>query len=306
MKKNFPQIFGASKVRPVNDYPAKLYEMLRHMAPPHVDDPTVVVLTPGVYNSAYYEHSFLAQQMGVELVEGRDLVVEDDVVYMRTTDGLQRVDVIYRRIDDTFLDPDVFRSDSVLGVAGLMRAYRAGTVALANAPGTGIADDKVIYAYVPEMIRYYLDEEQILANVPTYVCYRDDDRRYVLEHMNELVIKAANESGGYGILIGPHATETERAAYAKKIEENPRNFVAQPTLALSRVPTMVGESLEGRHVDLRPYVLCGADDVWVMPGGLTRVALRKGSLVVNSSQGGGSKDTWVAAHAGQAVATAES
>lgn len=306
MKKNFPQIFGASKVRPVSDYPAKLYDLLRHMAPPHVDDPTVVVLTPGVYNSAYYEHSFLAQQMGVELVEGRDLVVEDDVVFMRTTDGPQRVDVIYRRIDDTFLDPKVFRSDSVLGVAGLMGAYRAGTVSLANAPGTGIADDKVIYAYVPEMIRYYLDEEQILPNVPTHVCFRDDDRKYVLEHMDELVIKAANESGGYGILIGPHATETERAVYAKKIEENPRNFVAQPTLSLSRVPTMIGESLEGRHVDLRPYVLCGADDVWVMPGGLTRVALRKGSLVVNSSQGGGSKDTWVAAHAGQAVASAKS
>jgi uncharacterized circularly permuted ATP-grasp superfamily protein len=303
MKKNFPQVFSASKVRPVNDYPARLYQMLRHMAPPHADNPKVVVLTPGVYNSAYYEHSFLAQQMGVELVEGRDLTVQDDAVFMRTTDGLQRVDVIYRRIDDTFLDPEVFRSDSVLGVAGLMRAYRAGQVALANAPGTGIADDKVIYAYVPEMIRYYLGEEQILANVPTYVCLREDDRQYVLSHMDELVIKAANESGGYGILIGPHATDTERAVFAKKIQEDPRNFVAQPTLSLSRVPTMVGDSLEGRHVDLRPYILCGADDVWVMPGGLTRVALRKGSLVVNSSQGGGSKDTWVAAHPGQTVAS---
>jgi uncharacterized circularly permuted ATP-grasp superfamily protein len=304
MKKNFPQIFAASKVRPVNDYPAHLYEMLRQMAPPHVVNPTVVVLTPGMYNSAYYEHSFLAQQMGIELVEGRDLLVENDTVFMRTTDGVQRVDVIYRRIDDTFLDPEVFRPDSVLGVAGLMRAYRAGNVALANAPGTGVADDKVIYAYVPDMIRYYLDEESILANVPTYVCFREEDRKYVLAHMDELVIKAANESGGYGILIGPHATAAERAVYAKKIQDNPRNFVAQPTLSLSRVPTMAGQSLEGRHVDLRPYILCGPKEVWVMPGGLTRVALRKGSLVVNSSQGGGSKDTWVAAEPGQAIASA--
>jgi uncharacterized circularly permuted ATP-grasp superfamily protein len=304
MKKNFPQVFHASRVRPVNDYPARLYEKLQEMAPPHVDDPTVVVLTPGVFNSAYYEHSFLAQQMGVELVEGRDLVVRDDTVFMRTTDGLQRVDVIYRRIDDIFLDPEMFRPDSVLGVAGLMRAYRAGNVALANAPGTGIADDKVIYAYVPKMIRFYLDEEQILANVPTYVCFDDDDRRYVLDHLDELVVKSANESGGYGMLIGPHATETERKVFAKRIEQNPRNFIAQPTLSLSRVPTVVGDSLEGRHVDLRPYILCGPKDVWVLPGGLTRVALRKGSLVVNSSQGGGSKDTWVAAEPGQPVAKA--
>jgi uncharacterized circularly permuted ATP-grasp superfamily protein len=302
MKKNFPQLFRASQVRPVSDYPARLYHMLREMAPPQADDPTVVVLTPGVYNSAYYEHSFLAQQMGVELVEGRDLFVDNDSVYMRTTEGAQRVDVIYRRIDDTFLDPEVFRSDSALGVAGLMRAYRAGNVALANAPGTGIADDKVIYAYVPDMIHFYLNQEPILANVPTYVCCRDDDRKYVLEHMDELVVKAANESGGYGILIGPHATATERAEYAEKIADNPRNFVAQPTLSLSRAPTMVGEKLEGRHVDLRPYALCGQNDVWVLPGGLTRVALRKGSLVVNSSQGGGSKDTWVAAEPGQAIA----
>ena len=304
MKKNFPQVFHASHVRPVNDYPARLYETLQEMAPPHVDDPTVVVLTPGVFNSAYYEHSFLAQQMGVELVEGRDLVVQDDTVFMRTTDGLQRVDVIYRRIDDVFLDPEMFRPDSVLGVAGLMRAYRAGNVALANAPGTGIADDKVIYAYVPKMIRFYLDEEQILANVPTHVCYDEDDRRYVLDHLDELVVKSANESGGYGMLIGPHSTDAERKQFAKQIEENPRNFIAQPTLSLSRVPTVVGESLEGRHVDLRPYILCGPDDVWVLPGGLTRVALRKGSLVVNSSQGGGSKDTWVAAEPGQDVAKA--
>ncbi len=303
MKKNFPQVFKASQVRPVNDYPARLYQMLCEMAPPQVNDPTVVVLTPGIYNSAYYEHSFLAQQMGVELVEGRDLVVEDDSVFMRTTDGLQRVDMIYRRVDDTFLDPEVFRDDSVLGVAGLMRAYRTGNVSLANAPGTGIADDKVIYAYVPEMIRYYLGEEQILPNVPTYVCLREDDRRYVLEHMDELVIKAANESGGYGILIGPHATEAERSEFARQIQDDPRNFVAQPTLSLSRMPTMIGESIEGRHVDLRPYILCGGKEIWVLPGGLTRVALRKGSLVVNSSQGGGSKDTWVAAEPGQDVAT---
>lgn len=304
MKKNFPQVFGASKVRPVNDYPARLYKMLREMAPPNVDDPTVVVLTPGVYNSAYYEHSFFAQQMGIELVEGRDLIVQDDFVFMRTTDGLQKVDMIYRRIDDEFLDPEVFRSDSALGVAGLMRAYRKGNVSLANAPGTGVADDKVIYAYVPDMIEYYLGEKQILPNVKTYVCLREDEREYVLSHMDELVIKAANESGGYGILIGPHATDAERADYAQKIRENPRNFVAQPTLSLSRAPTVIGESVEGRHVDLRPYILCGKDDVWVMPGGLTRVALRKGSLVVNSSQGGGSKDTWVAAEPGQTVADA--
>lgn len=304
MKKNFPQVFSASKVRPVNDYPAHLYMMLRDMAPDWVDEPTVAVLTPGVFNSAYYEHSFLAQQMGVELVEGRDLVVQENCVYMRTTNGLQRVDVLYRRIDDTFIDPDVFRSDSVLGVRGLMSAYRAGNIALANAPGTGIADDKVIYAYVPDMIRYYLGEEQILANVPTHVCFRDEDRKYVLANLDKLVVKAANESGGYGILIGPHATDQERAKFADAINKDPRNYVAQPTLSLSRCPTMIGDSLEGRHVDLRPYILCGADDVWVLPGGLTRVALRRGSLVVNSSQGGGSKDTWVAAEPGQTVAVA--
>ncbi len=306
MKKNFPQAFRASQVRPVSDYPARLFATLCEMSPPDIEDPTVAVLTPGVYNSAFYEHSFFAQQMGVELVEGRDLLVRDDVVYMRTTDGLQKVDMIYRRIDDVFLDPEVFRDDSVLGVAGLMRAYRLGNVSLANAPGTGIADDKVIYAYVPEMIEYYLGEEQILPNVPTYVCFRDEDRQYVLNHLDELVVKAANESGGYGILIGPHASQAERAEYARQIEANPRNFVAQPTLALSRVPTVTDDALEGRHVDLRPYILCNKDDVWVMPGGLTRVALRKGSLVVNSSQGGGSKDTWVAAEPGQRVASLQS
>jgi uncharacterized circularly permuted ATP-grasp superfamily protein len=300
MKRNFPQIFATSKVRPVNDYPAKLYQMLRWLAADHIKNPTVVVLTPGMYNSAYYEHSFLAHQMGVELVEGRDLMVDDGVVYMRTTDGPQRVDVIYRRVDDTFIDPAVFREDSVLGVKGLMDAYRRGNVALANAPGTGVADDKVVYAYVPEMIRYYMNEEPILPNVPTYICQRDEDRKYVLAHLDELVVKAANESGGYGMLIGPHATAEERAEFAVKIKNDPRNFIAQPTLSLSRMPTVVGGTLEGRHVDLRPYILHGKE-IWILPGGLTRVALKKGSLVVNSSQGGGSKDTWVAAEPGQAV-----
>jgi len=303
MKKNFPRAFADSSVRPVNDYPSRLYQMLRRMGPNGMLNPTVVVLTPGVYNSAYYEHSFLAHQMGVELVEGRDLLVTDDRVFMRTTDGLQAVDVIYRRVDDTFLDPEVFNKESVLGVPGLMRAYRAGNVALANAPGTGVADDKVVYLFVPEMIRFYLNEEPILNNVPTYLCERAEDREYVLAHLDELVVKAAGESGGYGILIGPHASEKERAEFAEKIIENPRNYVAQPTLQLSRVPTMVGDTLEGRHVDLRPYILCESpNDVWVLPGGLTRVALRKGSLVVNSSQGGGSKDTWVVASPGQAIA----
>lgn len=294
MKKNFPQVFQASRVRPVNDYAARLYEMLRMMAPPSAEDPTVVILTPGVYNSAYYEHSFLAQQMGVELVEGRDLLVKDDQLFMRTIDGIKRVDVVYRRVDDNFLDPEVFRSDSVLGVAGLMRVYRLGNVSIANAPGTGVADDKVIYAFVPDMIRFYLNEEPILTNVRTYLCSRPDDRKYVLEHLDELVVKAAGESGGYGLLVGPHATSVQRDKFANLIQADPRNYIAQPTLSLSRVPTVVGDRLEGRHVDLRPYVLCGPKDEWVMPGGLTRVALKKGSLVVNSSQGGGSKDTWVA------------
>lgn len=293
MKRSFPAIFSASKVRPVVDYPSRLYETLVHLAPDN-PNPTVVVLTPGMYNSAYYEHSFLAQQMGVQLVEGRDLIVKDKIVYMRTTEGFERVDVIYRRIDDDFLDPEAFRADSMLGVKGLMEAYRSGNVAMANAPGTGVADDKVIYAFVPEMIRYYLNEEPILPNVPTYVCQRDEDRSYVLEHLPELVVKSANEAGGYGMLIGPASTKEEQAEFAAKIQEDPRNFIAQPTLSLSRVPTMVNDHFEGRHVDLRPYILYGKD-LWVMPGGLTRVALRKGSLVVNSSQGGGSKDTWVVA-----------
>jgi uncharacterized circularly permuted ATP-grasp superfamily protein len=294
MKRSFPQAFAESSVRPVFDYASRLYETLIHLAPDHVNDPQVVVLTPGIYNSAYYEHSFLAQQMGVELVEGRDLVVKDGFVFMRTTAGLKRVDVIYRRIDDNFIDPEVFRPDSMLGVPGLMNAYRNGRVALANAPGTGVADDKAIYAFVPELIRYYLNEEPILPNVKTYLCSREDDQKYVLSNLDKLVVKAVNEAGGYGMLVGPHATPEQRAEFADKIKANPRNYIAQPTLSLSRVPTVIGDHFEGRHVDLRPYILYGKD-IWVLPGGLTRVALRKGSLVVNSSQGGGSKDTWVLA-----------
>ncbi len=292
MKSSFPQAFKDSRVRPVDSYPSRLYDTLANLSPSQ--SPTIVVMTPGIYNSAYYEHAFLAQQMGVELVEGRDLVVKDGYVTMRTTDGFQRVDVIYRRIDDDFIDPKSFRADSMLGVPGLMEVYRRGNVALANAPGTGVADDKVIYAFVPDMIRFYLGQEPILPNVPTYVCDREEDRKYVLAHLDELVVKAANEAGGYGMLIGPHATADERAEFAVKIQEDPRNYIAQPTLALSRVPVLVNGHFEGRHVDLRPYVLYGKD-IWVLPGGLTRVALKKGSLVVNSSQGGGSKDTWVVA-----------
>lgn len=292
MKRSFPIAFATSGVRPVVNYPSQLFQTLSSVAPRGKPDPTVVVLTPGIYNSAYYEHSFLAQQMGVELVQGEDLVVENNCVYMFTTDGLAQVDVIYRRIDDDFLDPECFRKDSMLGVPGLMNAYREGNVALCNAPGSGVADDKVIYAYVPDMIRFYLKQEPILPNVPTYICQREEDRKYVLAHLDELVVKAANEAGGYGMLIGPHSTVEEQREFARRIEEDPRNYIAQPTLSLSRVPTVVGDHFEGRHVDLRPYVLYG-DSVWVLPGGLTRVALKKGSLVVNSSQGGGSKDTWV-------------
>jgi uncharacterized circularly permuted ATP-grasp superfamily protein len=293
LKRIFPGVFDGLSVRPVNGYPGFLLEMLESIAPP-VSNPRVVLLTPGIHNSAYFEHSFLAQQMGIQLVEGRDLLVSGQEVFMRTTKGLERVDVIYRRVDDDFLDPEVFRSDSLLGVPGLMGAYRAGRVALANAPGNGVADDKVIYAYVPEIIRYYEGEDPILPNVPTYMCWRDTDRRYVLEHLSELVVKSANESGGYGMLVGPHSTAEQRADFAEKIAAHPRNYIAQPTLALSRAPTIVDDHFEGRHVDLRPYVLCGKE-IYVLPGGLTRVAMRKGSLVVNSSQGGGSKDTWVLA-----------
>lgn len=294
MKRSFPQVFRDSRVRPVMDYASRLYETLVNVCPNDVAEPTIVVLTPGIYNSAYYEHSFLAQQMGIELVQGQDLVVDHDFVYMRTTKGFRQVDVIYRRIDDDFMDPQAFRPDSMLGVPGLMDVFRKGNVALANAPGTGVADDKVIYAFVPDMIRYYLNEEPVLPNVPTYICDRPDDRAYVLQHLDELVVKAANEAGGYGMLIGPHSTKDEQQKFARLINDDPRNYIAQPTLSLSRVPTVVGGRIEGRHVDLRPYILCG-DTTWVLPGGLTRVALKKGSLVVNSSQGGGSKDTWVIA-----------
>ena len=255
--------------------------------------PVAVVWTPGIYNSAYFEHSFLAQQMGVPLVEGGDLVVHRGEVMMRTTKGLERVDVIYRRIDDDFMDPKAFRADSMLGVPGLMKAYSKGKVALANAPGTGVADDKAVYAYVPEIIRYYLGEDPIINNVPTYACWRKDDCKYVLENLDQLVVKAVNESGGYGMLIGPHSTKAEQDEFAQRIKANPRAYIAQPTLALSRVPVLVDDHFEGRHVDLRPYILFGAKSAYVLPGGLTRVALKKGSLVVNSSQGGGSKDTWV-------------
>ena len=290
LRRTFPSLFQQLPIAPVDDYPARLYNTLASLST--VDDPTCVVLTPGIYNSAYYEHSFLASEMGVQLVEGNDLVVQDDYVYMRTTEGLQRVDVIYRRIDDDFLDPEVFRADSALGVPGLMRAYTAGNVAIANAPGTGVADDKAVYAYVPRLIRYYLQEEPILANVPTHICREPEACAHVLENLDKLVVKAVDGAGGYGMLMGPHASEEERQEFAKKIQEKPESYIAQPVLSLSRVPTIIEDQLEGRHVDLRPYVLCG-ERMYVQPGGLTRVALRKGSLVVNSSQGGGSKDTWV-------------
>jgi uncharacterized circularly permuted ATP-grasp superfamily protein len=292
LKRIFPKVFEGLSVRPVDEYPSRLLEMLGSIAQPEASGPRVVVLTPGIYNSAYFEHSYLAKQMGVQLVEGRDLMVDRRGVFMRTTRGLERVDVIYRRIDDDFLDPEAFRADSLLGVPGLMRAYTDGLVSLANAPGNGVADDKVIYSYVPDMIRYYEGEEPILSNVPTYLCWRPTDRKYVLENLEKLVVKSANEAGGYGMLVGPHSTASEREDFAARIEGDPRNYIAQPTLSLSRVPTIAGDGFEGRHVDLRPYVLYGRD-IYVMPGGLTRVALRKGSLVVNSSQGGGSKDTWV-------------
>lgn len=291
MKRMFPSLFSGRTVQPIDDYPSHLLRSLRELAP-WTETPNVVLLTPGVYNSAYFEHSYLAQQMGIQLVEGRDLVVQDERVWLRSTGGLELVDVIYRRIDDDFLDPTVFRSDSVLGVAGLMGAYRAGRVAIANAPGTGVADDKLIYAYVPDMIRYYLGQEPIIENVPTYICSRPDDQAYVLAHLKDLVVKAVAEAGGYGMLIGPHAAAAEIAEFAEKIRANPRNYIAQPTLELSTVPSLSDGELFPCHVDLRPYVLRGKG-TWVSPGGLTRVALRRGSLVVNSSQGGGCKDTWI-------------
>ncbi|MEM1108195.1 MAG: circularly permuted type 2 ATP-grasp protein [Planctomycetota bacterium] len=300
LKQTFPRVFGSLPIRSVDDYAEKLLATLEHLAPRGVDRPSVVVLTPGIYNSAYFEHSFLAQQMGVPLVEGSDLVVHDGFVKMKTTHGLQRVDVIYRRIDDDFLDPGSFRPDSALGVRGIMDVYRSGRVALANAPGAGIADNKVIYAYVPTMIEYYLDQEPILPNVETFLCGREADCKHVLDNLDQLVVKPANEAGGKGIMVGPHASQAERDAYAEVIAKDPRGYIAQPTLSLSRVPTVVGEELAGRHVDLRPYILYGKD-IYVLPGGLTRVALREGSLVVNSSQGGGTKDTWVLSGNGDEV-----
>lgn len=294
LKRTFPVIFDRMSIRPVDDYPMRLLEMLRYLALERVDKPHVVVLTPGQHNSAYFEHAFLAQQMGVELVQADDLVVRDDFLYMKTTQGLERVDVIYRRIGDDFLDPQVFRPESLLGVPGLMRVYAKGNLALANAPGTGVADDKAIYAYVEKLIRYYLDEEPILKNVPTYVCSDEKDRKYVLDHLSELVVKATDGAGGYGMLVGPHSTKEDQVEFKQRILDNPRGYIAQPTLNLSRVPTIIGKEYEPRHVDLRPYALHG-EKIYVQPGGLTRVALRKGSLVVNSSQGGGSKDTWVLA-----------
>lgn len=293
MKQVFPELFDDYSILPVDNYPSQLFDTLAALSPRPADYPEVVVLTPGIYNSAYFEHSYLAQQMGCELVEGRDLIVgDDDCVYMRTVSGRSRVDVIYRRIDDAFLDPEAFDPSSMLGVPGLMRAWKAGNVALANAPGAGVADDKVVYAYVPEVIRYYLDEDMILPNVPTYRCNDDDARKYVLENLADLVVKPANESGGYGMLIGPQSTKKEQSQFAKLIKKDPRNYIAQPTLQLSTVPTLIDEHAEPRHVDLRPFIL-SSDRIHVTTGGLTRVAMRKGSLVVNSSQGGGSKDTWI-------------
>lgn len=292
MKRAFPHFFKEMGVRPIDNYAQDLLTTLRHVAPQGKDNPRVAVLTPGIYNSAYFEHCFLAKEMGVEIVEGRDLLVRDQKVYMRTTEGLEQVDVIYRRIDDDFIDPVTFRRDSVLGVPGLVNAYRAGNISLANSIGTGIADDKVMYYFVPRMIKYYLDQEAILPNVDTYLASEEDDFTYIMEHLPELVVKAANEAGGYGMLIGPKATQAEIEDFRAKIQADPRNFIAQPTISLSRHPTFCVDSFEGRHIDLRPYILYG-EKIRIMPGGLTRVALKKGSLVVNSSQGGGSKDTWV-------------
>jgi uncharacterized circularly permuted ATP-grasp superfamily protein len=294
-KRVFPELLEAYQVTPVGEYPAQLFDTLASISPRRSETPEIVVLTPGIYNSAYFEHAFLAQQMGAELVEGGDLEVgDDDCVYMRTVRGLVRVDVIYRRVDDAFLDPECFRKDSMLGVPGLMRAWRLGKVAIANAPGTGVADDKVVYAYVPDMIRYYLSEEPLLPNVPTYFCHDASQRDHVLQNLDKLVVKPTNESGGYGILIGPSASRAARAACAEAVRANPRGYVAQPVVSLSTAPTLLGRELVPCHVDLRPFCLQGAA-TYVTAGGLTRVAMRKGSLVVNSSQGGGSKDTWVVA-----------
>ncbi len=290
IKRLFPDLFNQLSVRPVSDYPGKLLNMLQFLS--DKEKPVVAVLTPGVFNSAYFEHSYLAHQMGVELVTGQDLVVRDNKVYMQTTHGLQQVDVLYRRIDDIFLDPLAFNPDSLLGTPGLFKAFASGNLALANAPGTGVADDKAVYSYVPDIIKYYLDQEALISNVPTYLCSREDDLKYVLDNLEKLVVKETNAAGGYGMLIGPKSTKKERIEFHKKIKTHPRKYIAQPTLSLSTVPTLDGTRIEGRHVDLRPYILYNRQ-VEVLPGALTRVALVKGSLVVNSSQGGGSKDTWV-------------
>lgn len=291
-KRVMPELFHDYSALPVDEYPERLFETLASISPRDTARPCMVVLTPGIYNSAYFEHAFLAQGMGAELVEGGDLFVKNKRVYMRTVDGPQRVDVIYRRIDDMFLDPDELREDSALGARGMLAAWRAGNVAIANAPGCGVADDKVVYAFVPDMIRYYLNQEPLIPNVKTYLCMRDRDRDYVLENIEKLVVKPANESGGYGIMVGPSASSATHAKFRSLIEEDPRNYVAQPMVNLSTAPTICSDAIEPRHVDLRPFIL-NAKDTWVTPGGLTRVALRKGSYVVNSSQGGGSKDTWI-------------
>ncbi len=294
MLRLFPDLFRQNRVAPVAHYPDELLATLRSLAPPNcAGEPTIVLLTPGIHNSAYYEHAFLADEMGIDLVEGADLLVSKDVCYQRTTAGLERVDVIYRRIDDDYLDPLVFKPDSMLGVAGLHFANRAGNLTLTNAVGAGIADDKAVYIHVPEMVRFYLGEEPLLKNVPTHDCSKPDELRYVLEHLDELVVKAVHGSGGYGMLVGPHASKAELEDFGKLLRTRPNDYIAQPTLALSTVPTFVDAGIAPRHVDLRPFVLCGADRIRVVPGGLTRVALKEGSLVVNSSQGGGTKDTWI-------------
>jgi uncharacterized circularly permuted ATP-grasp superfamily protein len=292
MKRLFPELFRKCGVQPIEHYSQLLLSTLRALAPPGTVEPTIVLLTPGVFNSAYFEHAFLARQMGIELVEGRDLAVHDNIVYMRTTAGLRRVDVIYRRVDDDYVDPLAFRSDSTLGVAGLFSAYRSGNVTLANALGTGVADDKALYAYVPKIIKYFLNEDPVLDNVETYLCSDGAQRQHVLGHLDQYVVKAVGESGGYGMLMGPYSTAAEREEFRERIQADPRNYIAQPTLEFSRAPCFLDGSVEPRHVDLRPYILYG-DKITIVPGGLTRVALKKGSLVVNSSQGGGSKDTWV-------------
>ncbi|MBI2803309.1 MAG: circularly permuted type 2 ATP-grasp protein [Gammaproteobacteria bacterium] len=293
MKRVFPELFKLCDILPVDDYTTRLFDTLAALSPRPGERPVIAVLTPGIYNSAYFEHSYLAQQMGAVLVEGPDLMVAaDDCVYMKTIDGLRRIDVIYRRVDDDFLDPETFRADSALGVRGLLRAWRRGNVGIANAPGAGVADDKVVYTFVPKIIRYYLGEDPIIPNVPSYLCIDADDRSFVLANLDRLVVKPANESGGYGMLIGPRASAAERAEYRQRIQADPRNYMAQPMLMLSTAPTLAGDGVGPRHLDLRPFVL-QSDSLYVTTGGLTRVAMREGSLVVNSSQGGGSKDTWI-------------